>query len=481
MLALLQLAACPGDDTGTPPANLHTGEADTAPVLDSDDTGAGSRGGPLDGAALVVNGEASSAAGFGLAFAPDDEGRDDAWFTAYFTSRVCRFEGEVGTLEIAAAPLCLTATGSGEYMGASIATSGSLVALGAVGGREAGAYAGKLYLFDVVHRSGEVRSEEASAVILAEAAGDYLGNATAFVGDAHGDGHDDLLVGAPSNDGHGAGAGKAYLFTSGLAAEQSAALATTTVYGTSSTSAVRHGAPEAGDGVGSVLNAAGDVNADGTPDFILGCNGADDGGANAGLAAVFFGPAPAGEVSLRDADLLYLGDTDDLYVGDFADGIGDSNGDGYAEVAVSGDVALAGKVWIFAGPGTSGTVASAATTLVGEADDDQAGASLAGAGDFDGDGASDLVVGAYGADTSGLDAGASYVFLAPFPDGTASMATAHERWTGLVAGDGAGRAVEGSGDYDGDGLADVLVGAPYADVGGLAFSGQAFLVLGARR
>ena len=454
---------------------------DTSLPVDSGDTAATGSGGPLDLAALVVNGEASSAAGFGVAFAPGARGADDAWVTAYFTSRVCRFEGQSGVAEIGDAPLCLTATGSGEYMGASIATSGNLVVLGAVGGREAGAYAGKAYLFDVSGRSGEVSRDDAVAIVYAEAAGDYLGNAAAFVGDPHGDGQDDLLVGAPSNDGYGAGAGKAYLFSAGLAAEQSAGEATTSFYGSSSTSAVRHGAPEAGDGVGSVVNAAGDVNADGLPDLVLGCNGADDGGADAGLAAVFLGPAPAGDVAIRDADILYLGNAESLYAGDFADALGDSNGDGYGELLVSGDVSVAGKVWIFPGPGASGSVDAASTSFAGEATDDQAGASLAGAGDVDGDGTPDIVIGAYGADSAGLDAGVAYVYLAPFPEGALSLATAQQRWTGLVEGDGAGRAVEGGGDYDGDGLADLLVGAPYADVGGLAFSGQAYLILGVRR
>ncbi|MBM4390057.1 MAG: FG-GAP repeat protein [Deltaproteobacteria bacterium] len=473
---LLLLLACDGGDTGKDRDYLDT--ADTGDNADTGDTGTHS-GGPLSGADLVIDGEASSATGFGLAFAPGASGTGEAWVTAYFTSRACRFSGQVGTMSILDAPLCVTNTGSGEYMGASIAVSGQQVALGAVGGREAGAYAGKAYVFDVTGKSGEMTAQDAIAVIYAEVAGDYLGNAAAYVGDPGGDGHDDLLLGAPANDDYGPGAGRAYLFASGFsAAELWANEADTRFYGQSNESAVRHGAPEAGDGVGSVLNGAGDLNGDGLGDLVLGVNGADEGGADAGLAAVFFGPAPAGDVSIRDADVIYVGEADGEYVGDFADGVGDLDGDGHDEILVSGDIALAGKAWLFHGPGTSGAVSTASTILAGESNDDQFGASLAGAGDVDGDGTPDIVVGAYGSDRSGLDAGVAYVFHAPLATGTVSSSAATAVWTGLVEGDGAGRAVEGGGDYDGDGKADLLVGAPYADVDDLAFSGQAFLVLG---
>ena len=84
-------------------------------------------------------------------------------------------------------------------------------------------------------------------------------------------------------------------------------------------------------------------------------------------------------------------------------------------------------------------------------------------------------MGAYANDAAGIDAGAAYLVFAPFPSGQISLADV-ARYTAELPGDGAGRALAGVGDWDGDGASDLLVGAPYSDAGG-AFSGSAYVLL----
>lgn len=463
----------------SPPGETGTG-SDTSVVADSGDSSGSTWGGSLAAADVVISGESSSATGGAVYRAPDTDGdgSNGVWISAYFRSVNCRFESVFGAVTLTDAPLCIRASGTTEYIGYALATSGTVVAMGAIGGGHAGTYTGQVYLFDESLSPGEHDESAAFSVVYGESQGDYAGLALAFVGDTNGDGSDDLLVGAPSNDDHGAGAGKAYLFSTGLPGSgASLGAADTVIYGSSTVLAAKHGAPEAGDGVGTVLNGVGDVNGDGLADLAIGCNGADDLGTDAGLVSVFFGPVAAGEVALRDGNVIWNGDAASLYVGDFVDGAGDPNQDGYDDLAVSGEMGLNGRVWLLNGPGTSGTIADAVTSFVGQAVGDFAGASLALAGDVNGDQLPDLVVGAYGDDTVALDAGTTLIFLAPHATGSVDAGLADARFTGEAEGDGSGRQVESAGDYNGDGRADIVIGAPYNDGGG-AFSGAAYIIFG---
>lgn len=448
--------------------------AETGATADTGDTAPDVVSGDLADARLVIHGNASSATGQAVAFGLDTngDGADAAWVTGYFANYVCRFEAQSGTVDLLGGATCLRSS-AGDYAGYSLAVSSAQVATGAIGGRENGAYSGTVYVADAALLPGSHELDEVAVLLHGESENDYAGSSLAWL--EAGDSPAVLVVGAPGNDENGAGSGRVYALTVEDTGSGDLADSPTVIRGSSPTSPqVRHGAPEAGDGAGSVLGSAGDVNGDGADDLVIGCNGADDGGANAGIAAVFFAPLPAGVVELRDADVVIAGEVVDQYAGDYAIGLGDTDGDGLGDLAISGEMSANGRVWVFSGPLASGGVSSARTSFVGEAQDDLAGASLARAGDADGDGRADLLIGAYGVNTPLVDAGAAYLLFGPFEAGSQAL-SGHTRFTGEADGDAAGRNVAGGGDYDGDGFADLLIGAPYSDAGG-AFGGAAYVV-----
>ena len=253
---------------------------------------------------------------------------------------------------------------------------------------------------------------------------------------------------------------------------------------------------------GLSVASAGDVNGDGFADLIVGAFGADPHGSYSGASYVVFGKA-AGFGANLDLSTLngangfkLSGVAADDYSGLSVASAGDVNGDGFADLIVGAywadphgsysgaSYVVFGKAAGFGANLDLSTLNGAnGFKLSGVAADDSSGRSVASAGDVNGDGFADLIVGAFGADPHGSYSGASYVvfgkaagFGANLDLSTLNGANGF-KLSGVAANDQSGLSVASAGDVNGDGFADLIVGASGADPHGSA-SGASYVVFG---
>jgi hypothetical protein len=275
--------------------------------------------------------------------------------------------------------------------------------------------------------------------------GARFGAAVAGAGDVNGDGFDDLIVGAPLDGVNGAEAGSAALYLGGP------------VPGATPDLALMGAQP--GDHFGSALAGVGRMDGDAFADYAVGSPDAEAGTPDAGRVYVFHGAAipraaPAFSLAGPDARAGF---------GSTIARAGDVNGDGFDDLLVGapfddGPGVDAGRAYLFLGGATRRP--TPALTLAGRAPGEFFGLTLAGLGDLNRDGFGDFAIGApFAAAPPGADAGRITVYLGGFrPDDRADFV-----WSGAAAGDRLGLGLAGPGDLNGDGFADALVGAPFAD------------------
>ncbi|MCF2873046.1 FG-GAP-like repeat-containing protein, partial [Octadecabacter sp. G9-8] len=323
---------------------------------------------------------------------------------------------------------------------------------------------------------------------------DLSGWSVSGAGDVNGDGFDDLIVGAPGDNPNGDDSGASFV-----------------VFGNSDGTSVALSDIESGIG-GFVINGvskydqsgwsvsgAGDVNGDGLDDLIVGAEQDDPNGSHSGASFVIFGKGDGTAVQLSDIEngsggFVINGVYSFDWSGRSVSGAGDVNGDGLDDLIVgawgddpNGQSSGASFVVFGKSDGTAVELSDIENGLGGfvingVAEGDQSGVSVSGAGDVNGDGLDDLIVGAFRDDPNGQSSGASFVVFGKSDGTTVALSDIEDGIGGFVINgvaelDHLGRSVSGAGDVNGDGLDDLIVGAYRDDPNGDA-SGASFVVFG---
>jgi hypothetical protein len=373
----------------------------------------------------------------------------------------------------------------------------------------------------------------AGHVLGGEVTGDYVGYMAAIAGDATGDGRRDLLVGSAARSGGEAISGTVYVVPGPIDADRSLATESIALYGVEqpgeATPSVAWlgdldgdgwgelaiGEPgettpgfvhivrgpivasasldevgeewtgvASGDGAGVDVAAAGDVTGDGLRDLVVGAyRVAGTFTSDAGAAYVLAGPS-TGPGSLAGAACRITGDVTSLLLGTAVTGGADLDGDGVSDLLVGSDTDGGedwGGVYVFRGPLAGDVVASDADArLYGHASWNRPGRfrGTIATGDLDGDGRDDVAVGDHhDGETPGDDRGGVYVVLGEHAAGDLDLATATAIVSGVATDESAGATVGAIGDTDGDGVGELLVGAPGAQPAGFG-SGRVSLHYG---
>ncbi len=322
--------------------------------------------------------------------------------------------------------------------------------------------------------TGESQVSDSGYYLYAGYSSENAGYAVSGAGDVDNDGYDDVLVGAYYSSAYLSYAGTAYLVMGPVTADMSLSTADAAFYGEVSS-----------DYAGVSVGGGGDVDSDGFDDVLVGAYYADPGSLySAGAVYLIYGPA-TNDGSLSNADARFSGGVSYAYAGWASDLAGDTNGDGFDDVIIGAygmDVSGGydnGQAYVMLGPvtGEYDLSADADATMSGEVSYDYFGYSVSKAGDVDGDGYGDVLVGAYGNDERSSAAGKAYLLLGPL-SGTVDVTLAEGQYLGITPSDYAGRDVADAGDVDGDGRGDVVVGLYGADPGGLSGAGLACLMYG---
>ncbi|MAL97070.1 MAG: hypothetical protein CL583_01345 [Alteromonadaceae bacterium] len=359
---------------------------------------------------------------------------------------------------------------------------------------------------DITLGAGGAISAASGFRILGRAAGDVLGASLGGgAGDFNGDGYDDIVIGAPGSDAGGVDAGAVYVIWGQAGSTRGDVMLSGFNHSAGATNAAgivilgSEAGQLLGEGVlipnnGQTLAIGGDMNGDGVHDLVIGHPGSDLQGLDAGLAYVVWGErAPTRPnldlAALDDSGILLTpGSNAGWQLGQSVSFVHDFNNNGYADLLLGASGASnlafnAGAAYLVFGgdalvDGDVTTLGAAEglvlTTALAEG---RLGTSVA-AGDFNGDGIADLAAGAPGVDTVYIVYGYE---AASYSGQNLDIMVADDGYaiTSGASGDAFGHAIASAGDFNADGIDDLLLGAHLSDMTA-ADAGAVWVLKGSR-
>ncbi len=318
----------------------------------------------------------------------------------------------------------------------------------------------------VYHGSSTGLSSTIQTQIEINQASARMGYSVASAGDVNGDGYSDVIVGAPDYDNGSSNEGGAFLFHGSAQG------------GISTTYTTRLTKGQSGAHYGNSVACAGDVNADGYSDVMVSATTYDNGSTDEGAVFVYHGSSTGLSTTISTQ---IEGNQSWVYIGDCVSTAGDVNGDRYSDIIIGavnynngGGTSAEGVAFVHHGS-SSGISSTKTTQLESNQTSASFGCSVACAGDVNGDGYSDVIVGASSYDNGSSDEGAAFVYHGSSTGITTTIQTQLET---NQANAYYGVSVAGAGDVNGDGFSDVIVGAYLYENGANTDEGNAFVYHG---
>jgi len=412
--------------------------------------------------------------GYSLACAGDvnNDGYSDVVIGSPFYDNGQTNEGRVYVFKGSTGGLPVTADWTYEmntldtYLGFSVATAGDIngdnfsdITIGAPRYDIGLPDYGRVYIF---HSNGNTFPATPTTTRTGLQTGENFGYSVSTAGDVNGDGYSDIMIGAPLYTNGQVDEGRCYCYLGSSSGIGAAAVWT-------------QESNEISGQFGISVSTAGDLNADGFADVILGGNYLDNGQTDEGRAFVYLGYS--GGLSSGSA-IIYESNQSNSRFGISVATAGDINGDGFSDVIVGSHMfdspsANEGRAFVFLGSAIGMSSAFVWSSESNQSNSDF-GFSVSSAGDVNGDGYSDVIVGARRFDNGQTDEGAAFVY-----HGSASGLSSFSNWSleGNQVNAYFGTSVSSAGDVNGDGYSDVIVGAPYFD-NGFTDEGAAFVYHG---
>ena len=331
------------------------------------------------------------------------------------------------------------------------------------------------------------------------------GESISGAGDINGDGIDDVIIGAPDADPSGAyNAGESYVVFGGRDVGSGGSLNLSGLDGVNGF--VINGVDDYNHS-GESVSGVGDINGDGVGDVII---AARNYGINtASKSYVVFGGNNVGRggslnlSSLDGVNGFVINATVQFESSNLSvSGAGDINGDGVNDVIIGDRLAspngviYAGESYVVFGGADVGSGGSLNVSdldgvngfvIAGIDQYDQSGISVSGAGDINGDGFADVIIGSSESDEYNPGAGTSYVVFggASFVDSSSVDLSSLDGDDGFVINginlyESFGSSVSSAGDINGDGIADIIIGAPSGRPNDVFLAGESYVVFGVR-